>query len=302
MSQILQSQTIQQMHIFNAVIESGSFTKAAECLGIAKSSVSKQVRLLEQHFGVRLLHRETRKLILTEEGRAILPHCSQIKQSSMIAQQTIDQLKGSVEGDLKVSLPPMIAEKLMKTFLPDFLNRYPQLTINLNVTEDVTEIINNNIDVALRVAATIDDQYVAKKIGSIHGAVYAAPSYLDEFGTPQTLTDLESHNFLILEKQSGKTVHLIPMLKNNSTELVKVSGNITSNNIQMIKSAALQGMGLAVLSPFSIENELENGLLLPVLASYKTVSLPIYAVHSQRLNLPPKIKLFLHHVRPHLDL
>jgi len=302
MSQILQSKTIQQMHIFNAVIDAGSFTKAAERLGIAKSSASKQVRLLEQHFGARLLHRETRKLILTEEGRAILPHCNQIKQSSLIAQQTIDQLKGSIEGELRVSLPPMIAEKLLRNFLPDFLCRYPQLTINLNVTEEVTEIINNNIDIALRVTTSVDEQYVAKKVGAIHGAVYATPTYLHEFGIPHTLEDLRGHNFLIWEKSPGKPVNLLPMLKDNSTELVKVSGNITSNNIQIIKAATLQGMGLGVLSPFSIENELKNGLLEPVLADYKTVSLPIYAVYSQRLQLPPKIKLFLHHVRPHLSL
>tara|TARA_R110001592_G_scaffold43362_1_gene140535 strand:+ start:15638 stop:16231 length:594 start_codon:yes stop_codon:yes gene_type:complete len=182
------------MLVFLAVFETGSFTKAAEQLGTAKSSVSKQVRALELYFGIRLLHRQTRKITLTEEGRAIIPHCKKMVESSVSVKQAIELLRENVEGILNVSAPPGIGEFLIRNCLPEFLNMHPKLKLRLNISEQLQPIIDDNLDIALRVGSEGSDQYVSKKIGTIHAQLYASPQYLKINGTPTKVDDLTDHN------------------------------------------------------------------------------------------------------------
>tara|TARA_R110001592_G_scaffold321338_1_gene599813 strand:- start:412 stop:1314 length:903 start_codon:yes stop_codon:yes gene_type:complete len=292
------NQLLQQMLAFLAVIEAGSFTGAAERLGVAKSSISKQVRALEHYFGIRLLHRQTRKLTLTEEGRAILPHCQQMVQSSISVKQTIDQLKGNVEGSLNVSAPPGVGEYLIRNFLPDFLERYPSLIVNLHISEQVQPIIERNIDIALRVGGEDIEPYVSQKVGILHAQIFASPGYLKVHGTPKKVSDLSHHNCLLWEKARGKLFNEWLLVKDRKAEMVEVKGNFSSNSIAAIREAAIQGLGIIALTSIAVDQEVKKGQLIPTLEEYSSMPIPIYAVYSQRLQLPPKAKVFLNLVKP----
>lgn len=295
------SQLLQQMLAFLAVNESGSFTNTAERLGVAKSSVSKQVRALEQYFGIRLIHRETRKLTLTEEGQAIVPHREQMIQSSTSVVHTIDQLKGAVEGPLNISAPPGVGEHLLRLFLPDFLADYPQLKLNLHISETVQPIIENNIDIALRVGAEDREHFVSQKIGITRAQIYAAPNYLEKHGVPEELNDLSQHNCLLLEDTKGKPFNNWVAMRGTKAEVVVAKGNFSSNSVAAIRQAAVQGLGVVALTSVAVEQEVNNGLLQPILEDYTPMEIPIYAVYSQRLQLSPKVKVFIQRVKSFLN-
>ncbi len=295
------NQHIQQMLCFAAVIDAGSFTKAAERLGVAKSSVSKQLHALEQYYGVRLLHRQTRKLRLTEEGRAILPHCRQISQSAREAEQTVAQLKGAVEGVLRVSAIPLVGERLMREFISGFAELYPSLVIQLHTAEDLIDIIEEGFDLALCFGARFDERYVAREMGQVRARLVAAPDYLQRCDTPATIAGLGAHRCLIWEFGPGDINYTWMLEKDGDIETVDIKGSLVANSVTAIKSAAMQGLGIALLPSDSVETEIHQGHLVPILNEYRTPSASIYAVYPQRLQTPPKVQMFLHHVRPYLS-
>ena len=202
---------------------------------------------------------------------------------------------------LDVSAPPGIGEYLTKNFLPNFLAEHPGIILNLHISEQVRSVVDEEIDIALRVAAEERDDYVSIEIGKMHAQVYASPAYLKKNGIPETVEDLSLHNCILLERGRGEFYQEWLLIKDGEGEKVKVKGNLVCNSIMNIREAAIRGLGLVILPELVVEQEVHAGNLVPVLEEHYSQPLPICAVYSQRLYLPPKAKVFLQKFKKHFE-
>lgn len=189
----------------------------------------------------------------------------------------------------------------MREFIPGFAELYPALVIQLHTTEELLDIIEEGFDLAMCFGAHFDERYVAREMGQVRARLVAAPDYLQRYDAPATITSLGAHRCLIWELEPGDINYTWMLEKDGEIETVDIKGSLVANSVTAIKSAAEQGLGIALLPSDSVAMEIRQGGLIPILDDYRTPSAPIYAVYPQRLQTPPKVQMFLHHVRPYLS-
>ncbi|MEQ9491689.1 MAG: LysR family transcriptional regulator [Alphaproteobacteria bacterium] len=278
---------------FARVVEQESFTGAAEAMGISKSAVSKQVARLEETLGVRLLNRTTRKLQVTEAGRVFYERCRRIVDEVEEARAAVTSLQASPRGVLRITAPVSYGLLHLSKLLPAFMQRYPDLRVDLGLADRKVDLLAEGIDVAVRIGQMVDSSLVAKKITDFPRIVAATPSYWDANGRPETPDDLGRHNCFIYEylPQGDQWEFRDP--QSAAAIRVRVSGKLSSNNGDILLRAAEQGQGVSWIPGFFIDRQIKDGVLEEVLADYQAEPVGLYAVFPHSRHLPTKTRAFV---------
>ncbi len=280
------------MRILVRVVDSGSFSAAARQLGVAPSSVSRQINELEDDLGARLFARTTRKLSLTEAGHLFYGRASSIINEVDEAKLALSQL-GSPSGILRVTVPSGIGRELVVSAVPAFLQKYPAIKIVLSMTDQMVDIVDAAIDVAIRVGRQQDSSFKARKIGESQRVVCASPAYLKKAGMPKIPADLERHNCITWRDQPGYNIWTFR--GPDGLSKVRASGSFFAQNADALVAATVAGLGLSLLPDWNMGSELRQKQLRAVLADYETVPVAsaVYAVHAHQRHVPPKIRVFI---------
>jgi DNA-binding transcriptional LysR family regulator len=282
------------MVFFARVVEARSFTGAASKLGVSKSVVSARVAGLESALKVRLLQRTTRKLSLTSEGVALYERCARIVTAADEASQAAAATGDAPRGVLRVNAPTVFAQDYLGPPMAAYLARYPDVRLELTLNDRLIDLVDEGIDVAIRVVTTLTNTgLVARRLANDHTVLCAAPAYLHRRGTPQVPADLISHDCLIysLLKVADEWIFRAPDGK--GTFSLPLEGRFSVASGAMLREAALAGMGLAVLPSFMVARDLAAGRLRPVVEAFAGVALGIYAVYPQGPRPSSKTRAFV---------
>jgi DNA-binding transcriptional LysR family regulator len=277
--------------VFVAVVENGKFSAAAQSLGVSKSAVSKRINQLESHLGVRLLHRTTRKLSLTEAGARYYEHAAKALHAASKAEDAVTELQGEPQGKLKISSPMSFGRLHVAPLIPRFLLRYPKLQIDLVMDDKNIDLVAAGVDIAIRAGDMPNSTLIARKLAPLRQVLCASPSYIERYGMPITPSELCNHN-CILFSYSGDANEWT-LNKDGQSEVVMVSGSYRVNNSEAILEALLDGIGIGRLPTFVAGPNLKTGNLVRVLDSYYIPSHTFYAVFPERQYMPAKVRAFL---------
>lgn len=279
--------------VFVAVVENGGFSAAARSLGITKSAVSKRINQLEKHLGVRLLHRTTRKLSLTEAGERYFEHAAQALTAAGQAEDAVTELQGEPQGKLKINSPMSFGRLHVAPLIPKLLKRYPKLQIDLVMDDRTVDLVAEGFDVAIRSASgnLPASALVARKLAPLRQVLCASRDYIDRHGLPTTPTELTEHNCVLFSYSSDKNEWTLQ--GEEETEIVAVSGSYRVSNSEAILEALRQGIGIGRLPTFVAGPDLKAGRLVEVLEPYRIPDHTFYAVFPEREYLPAKVRVFL---------
>ncbi len=281
------------MRIFARVVEAGSFSAAGRQLGVAPSSVSRQIGDLEDELGARLFHRTTRKLSLTEAGRLYYERAVRILVQVDEAKLAVSQTDGSPTGILRLAAPASVGRLHIVPALPAFQERFPAVQVVLSVTDSLVDLVDGGFDLAVRVGRQRDSSLIAKKIGSARRFVSASPTYLERAGVPKAPADLLAHNCLTFRSHPGSNPWRFRGPRGTSE--VRVSGSLFVNDGDALCAAAVAGLGLILVPEWLTGIEIGRGRLREVLPEYRCVPevTPLYAVYPHQRYLPPKVRAFV---------
>jgi LysR family transcriptional regulator, regulator for bpeEF and oprC len=268
------------------VIETGSFSAVAKELATSQPQVSKQIAALEAQLGVQLLRRSTRKLSMTEEGERLYAEARRIVQE---VGEIESHLKGGAEprGTLRVACPPVFARIKLLPHAAAFLRLHPQLALEFSVNDRFVDLVEDGIDVAIRIGEAADSGLHARRIGTARRICVGAPRYLEEHGTPDSPAELRAHNcvlFTLLATGATWPFEGMP---------VKVSGRVRGNSPEVVMTMALNGLGIAMAPAFLFTEALASDQLREILKSWPLPGLPIHALHLARRYVPGRIRLFV---------
>lgn len=281
-----------EMSVFVRVVEHESFSSAARALKLTPSAVSKLIGRLEDRLGARLLNRTTRRLSMTEEGHAFYQRSIPILSAIEEAEMAVTELHAEPRGLLKVNATTSFAQMHIQPLIPDFLARYPGLRVQLTLSDSLVNLVEEEVDVAIRIADLPDSTLIARKLGPVHRTVAAAPSYIEKYGAPQTPEDLKNHNCLTLSFETS--LNQWEFKGKDGPQRVRVSGNFETNIASALYDAGLAGLGLIRAADFVVGSDMKDGRLVPVLADYEMVNdVNIYAVYPHSKHLSPKVRAFV---------
>jgi DNA-binding transcriptional LysR family regulator len=278
--------------VFVRIVERGSFTLAAQDLSLSRAVVSKYVTRLEKRLGARLLHRTTRRLSLTEAGAALFEASRGAIERIEEAEAAVAQLQSEPRGRLRVSAPMSFGILHLGSAIADFSRAHPMISLELKLDDRYVNLVEDGIDVAIRIGALTDSSLVARKLSSTRQIVCASPHYLAEHGEPEMPEDLATHNCLLYSYSSA--VNVWRFTAPDGREIpVAVSGNLRINNGIVEAEAAVAGMGILMSPAFYVGPLIRTRKLKQVLAKYKLAELGIHAVYPQRSQVPPKVRAFV---------
>ncbi|MUK77499.1 LysR family transcriptional regulator [Aliivibrio fischeri] len=281
--------------LLNQVIDSGSFTQAATNLGMTKSTVSRKLAELEEHLGVKLITRSTRKLGLTQEGEIFYQASVKVLD---IMQQTELELTANqnlIRGHLNLAMPVEIGHSVMSDYINSFLKRYPEVSINLEMTNREVDIIGDGIDLYVQIGEINDSSLVARTIDFSERIIVASPEYLNNYGYIQTPEDLQAPHHQIKVVNAVK----VPNLYFNQVDKairVNLPYRLKVNTITASKSACLSGLGIASLPEFLCREHINTGELIRILPDWDLPRVAISLVFPQNKLLPKRLRAFIDHV------
>ncbi|MBK1622129.1 LysR family transcriptional regulator [Afifella marina] len=287
-----------QMILFATVVESESFSAAARSLGLSPSAVSRQIGFLEDRLKVRLLNRSKHGLSLTEEGRAFYERCADLVARVSEAENLATAISGQPVGVLRVAATVAFAKAQLLPIMPEFMARYPELKVSLEVTDRPIDLAAEGIDVAIRFTEQVEDSFaVARKLARNRRVICAAPAYLTRAGTPTTRQDLAHHNCLRLSTVTRwNDWHLEGA---EGADPVPLTGNFEANSADAIYHAALAGLGIARLSTYLVGEDIKAGRLVRLLPDYADDGSDILALYSEKRNLSPRVRAFIDYLSAH---
>jgi DNA-binding transcriptional LysR family regulator len=263
---------------------------AGRDLGLSPAVISKRLSHMEERLGARLFQRTTRQLKLTEAGEGFFHKISGILDSIEEAEAFVSALNHKVGGLLRITAPISFAAEHIAPYLPEFLKRYPDLTMEFILRDEMLDIVGESIDLAIRIAELNDSSLVARKLAPCRRVMCATPEYLEKNGTPQTLADLQRHVCLT----AGHRGLWKLMGPNGKTETVRTTSRLRTNCGLLVHEAHLQGMGIALRSTWAVSRELRSGKLRVVLPEYReNAGVAVYAVYPCRQYVPAKLKAFV---------
>lgn len=280
-----------RMAIFTKVIDHGSMSAAAKLLDMSPSAVSQQIRYLETEYNVTLLHRSTRKLSLTETGKQYYYYCKQLCEAAENAQAFLDSEIKEPSGELRISAPVGLAEFFISN-LKNWSDSLPDLTITLHVQDQHIDLIENRIDLAIRVGEMPSSSYIASKISEMHMKLYASPSWIEDTQRIDHPNALINVNWLHLQSNNSK----FPIQKNfynsvtNDNESIEITPKYIVNNISILRKMSEQGFGVCSLSTFEAEQSVQDGKLISILPDWNMGKMNVWAVTPQRNSLSAKVR------------
>ncbi|MEZ8101139.1 LysR family transcriptional regulator [Vibrio bivalvicida] len=272
---------------FVAVAETQSFTSAAKKLDTSVAQISRKVALLEERLAVKLFNRTTRRVSVTEAGQLYYQQCKHLVEGLELAELAVTQMQSTPKGLLKVTAPVTFGEQNLAPLLHQFLELYPQVDLELMLTNQKLDLIEVGVDVAIRLGKLQDSSLIAKRLSSRQLYVCASLSYLERYGEPHTLSELNHHQCLV------GSVDYWRFRDSKSEKSIRVSGRIHCNSGYALLDAAKRGLGLVQLPDHYVKEALEAGELVEVLSEYRDEREGIWALYPQNRNLSPKVRLLI---------
>ncbi len=272
---------------FVAVAETENFTRAAKRLGISTAQVSRQVSALEARLSTRLFYRTTRRVSATEAGEIYYQHCRQVLDALEQAERSITNMQLVPRGRLKLTAPVTYGEKSIAPLVNDFVMRYPELDVEMNLTNQTLDLVAEGYDLAVRLGKLEDSSLMARRLASRTLYVCASPAYLSAHGTPHSLSELEHHNCL------QGNLDYWRFQEAGHPRNVRVSGNIRCDSGWALLDAALKGIGIVQLPDYYVQPALDSSALIPLLTHYQEDDDGIWAVYPHNRHLSPKVRMLL---------
>ncbi len=283
---------LKSMVVFAHIIEQGSLSGAAKHIGLSRAVVSYHLKKLEAEFGIKLLNRSTRSMVMTEAGEAFYQRCRTVTEQASLAHIQMENAKREPEGMLKISCPVNLGLQLIVPALNDFKYRYKKIELDINLTDDVVNIVQDGIDLAIRGAAQVDEELEATPLITLENCICASPRYLSEHGAPKIPTEINEHQWVVYKK-AFKTLTLT---KGNKVHIVKPNGSIFTNNAAARTAFVQAGHGLGRIPLYDAKPKIEQGLLQAVLEDYQLEHIHVVGVFPAGTNKNKKLKVLLDHL------
>lgn len=283
------------MRVFCAVAELESFTRAADQLGMAKSMVTKHVGALEDRLGARLLNRTTRKLSRTEAGQAYYERCRELLAEIDVLDESLRESSTVPRGTLRVTGPVSFGVRHLGGAAASFIAAHPQARIDLVMSDRLIDLVEEGLDLAVRVSRLMDSSLVARQISSTRFAVCASPAYVAAHGAPAHPRELAAHTCLAYA-QPGSSDEWKAQGPQGAQATVRVPWALRANNGDVLRSAALHGAGIVLQPTFLVGQDLAEGRLMELLADWRFGTLGVHAVYPHRRHLSAKVRAFVQHL------
>ncbi len=273
---------LHDMALFVEVARTGSFSRASESLSVPGSTLSRRIAAMERDFGVRLIDRTTRKVALTEQGKRYLERCAHLVDEARMAQDALHNEVNLPSGNLRVSMPVDLGVYVIGPLLPDFTKRFPAITLDIDLSARNTDLIDDGVDVAVRIGPIKEEMLVARPLGQVKMALFASPAYLELKGHPKQPSELERYDCLVIRGQADVSTWRLQNAQGQSTQ-VQLQGKLKSNNLGLLRQLAEGGLGIAHLAQILAKDAVSQGRLAQVLPGWELPSLPIHALSTSRL-------------------
>jgi LysR family transcriptional regulator AphB len=287
---------LNDMMVFLAVVETGSFTLAADRLGIPKANVSRKVSRLEKNLSVVLLERSTRSQHLTEAGRRYLQHCKRIHEEMDLATASVCEIFHSYCGELKIGASVATGQQILKPALGKFMHNYPELKVRLNLVNRRVDFIEEGFDVVIRIGQLNDSMLIAKKLGTISRKIFVSPSYLAKQGKPATIEQLLEHPLLIMNplNTSGNTDLKLVLTSHSEHDFtLDCQPRLLVDDFAILKQGIVDGLGIGLLPDYMTLQEVASGELVNILPEWEMAKLDVFALYPKHRAKIPKVKAFL---------
>lgn len=286
---------LDSMRLFMRVVERGSFSAVARERQLGQPAVSKQIRALEQRLGGALFARSTRRLSLTDQGRRFYDDCRNVVSNVDAAMLSFASGQEEVAGDLRVAAPVSFGRLCIAPTIVDFVERYPQVKLDLRLSDHNEDLLKENIDVAVRIGEVKSLGLVAVPLGTSQRQVYASPDYLSRHGTPSTPAELAAHNCLLFNLLERYEVWRFG--HGNESQAVRVAGKVSSNSSEAIRAMVISGLGISLSPDWLFAADVARGAVIPILAEYQPAPLPVSAVFSQDRRRSARTRVFVDFLR-----
>jgi DNA-binding transcriptional LysR family regulator len=281
--------------VFVRVSESGSFSAVAREMGLSQPAISRQIAALEDHFGERLLHRTTRNLTLTDDGRDLLVHASRVLESLEEAETAIGRRRGTVAGMVRLSVPVIFGRLYLTPRIGRLLNAHPALELDILFNDGLADLVADGIDLAVRAGVIADSSLIARRLGYVARYVLASTEYLNRHGTPETPQDLTRHDCLIFTH--GASAAHWPFESKDGNFTIPVTGRFRSDSGEGVREAVISGYGIGLLPAWYFRDEIANGSVQILLRGWNIPGAPVHLIYPSRRHLSPRVRVvmdFLH--------
>ena len=285
---------LNDMALFVEVVKARGFRSAAEAMGVPNSTLSRRISGLEKAIGLRLLHRTTRKIELTEAGQIYFERCKRIVDEARLAHEQLGEMLAQPSGVLRASLPVDFAVTYLAPLVAEFAGLYPGITFDLDLTPRRVDLVSEPFDVAIRMGESESSQLIARTLASLKPYLYASPGYLERSGEPTRPADLARHECLSILKAGSWTLH-----DGKRTGAVSVGGRFALNSVGMIRRLSTLDMGIILMPEEIVADELASGKLRRIMPAWHGTPVPVYAITETRL-LPAKTQRFIEFLRERL--
>ena len=284
------------MVLFVQVIDEGSFSRAAEKRSLTNSVVSKRIARLEKDLNTQLLYRTTRKLSLTDAGRTLYDKAKIAKIAFQEAENAVTGYSEDMKGTIRITLPVVSANLILSESIAEFCKQHPEISVDLYITNRLVDLIEEGFDLAIRTAELEDSSLIARRLIDSQWVICATPHYLEQYGTPKTPEQLQSHECL-LYKFDNTTNDIWPLYIDDTEQLLAVHGRFYSNHLNAIKQATLSDLGIAFLPQALVHEEIQQQILMQILHHFTRKKMGMYAVYPKARQPDQKLKLLVSHLQ-----
>ena len=280
---------VKHLQLFVRIAATHNISMAGQELGLSPAVASSQINKLAEGLGVRLIHRTTRKVSLTEEGIDFLPHAEDVIASVEAARSSVGAGSSSPRGTLRVAAPASFGRMHLLPAFNEFFTSYPELTIDLKLSDTIIDLVEGGFDIAIRNSALKDSSLIARKLAPDNRLLCASPEYLAKYGEPNSPDDLKNHQCITLMGLDNWTFQI-----KNGQQNVKVKGVLRTDNGEAVRDACINGLGITINSSWSVYQHILNGELVQILKDYPLISnTAIWAVYPSSRQLAPKVRAFI---------
>ena len=283
---------LQAMHLFVRVAELSSFSAVAQQMGLARSAVTRQIAALEQHLGIKLMVRSTRRLMLTSAGAAYLEKCRVILNLVEVAETGVAEERQTPRGMIRISLPLTYGLMRVAPILLDFARRYPEVQLDMDYTDRRVNLIEEAIDLSVRITSRLGATEIARRIGSSQLQAVASPAYLAEHGTPRHPSELIHHECLSYTT-TAESKQTWSFDVDGVLTAYPIRARIHSNNGEALNDAVERGLGIALQPDFIIERSLQSGKVVTILTEFPLPELGIYAMLPSNRQVPHRVRVLM---------
>ena len=287
---------LKQIETLVAVAAKGSLTAAAQAEGVAPAVIGRRIDALEERLGVKLLMRTTRRIAFTHEGSAFLEDCQRILADMANAEASVSAGGVKASGHLRVTSPAGFGRRHVAPLVPGFIAQHPEVSLSLNLSDRVVDLVNEGFDCAIRVGDLPDSSLVSVRLADNRRQCVAAPQYLQRAGVPRTPADLSRHQCLALSSDASQTRGWAFVVDGELTHL-RPGGRLDCSDGQVLYSWCLQGLGIAWRSTWEVERDIAEGRLVEVLAEFAAPPNGVFAVFPQRKHLPLRVRLWIDYIK-----